>query len=105
MKILLSLFLVAGFAFAEPTILNNQILVSATVTSTLRLAANKNRKYLIIINNGSQTVYVKMGSAHTTTEGIPIVAGGNWEPIQTPIDSVYLKSASGTQSVSINEGN
>lgn len=102
--LLLSGILVMSLCGAEQVTLKTQTIVSATGTSTLLLAANQRRKYLLIINNGSATVYAKGGSIHSSTEGVPIVAGGNWEPFQTPTDAIYLKSASGTQSVSIIEG-
>lgn len=89
---------------SDHTVINQQLSVSVTGTSTKLLNANVNRKYLIIINSGTDAIYIKAASAHSGTEGVKIPAGGNWEPFVPPIDSLYFKSASGTQAVSIIEG-
>lgn len=77
--------------------------VTATTTSTKFLEINPIRNYLLIQNNGSTDVYIKMSSAHSGTEGIKLVAGGAWEPILPPRNSIYIKAASGTDAVTILE--
>lgn len=78
--------------------------VTVTTTSALALAANPNRAYLYIQNTGTTTVSVRLGSVQTGTEGIQIAAGGVWAPVIPPINSLYMVSASSTDSVTIVEG-
>lgn len=89
---------------AEVFTANVQSTVTSTTTSTKFLDANNYRKFLLLINRGTSSVYVKMGSAHSATEGIIIPAGGNWEPTLIPVQSVYIKAAAGTNDVNIIEG-
>lgn len=77
---------------------------SATTTSGLALAASPYRDYLIIVNNGATSIHVKTDSAHTGTEGVTIPAAGSWEPVKAPIGSIYIRSASGTDGVTLVEG-
>lgn len=80
--------------------------VSVTGTSAQCVAQNIGRKYLLMQNNGASAIYVKPASAHSGTEGIVIApSGGAWEPINVPIDAFYCKSASGTDSTEVVEGN
>ena len=95
---------VAAYAAGNLFTVSNQQVASVTVTSTKFLNANSKRAYLLIQNNGTQNVIVKFGSAQSATEGVIIPAMGNYEPYKVPTDSVYLLSASGTQSVQIVEG-
>lgn len=94
-----------AWALGDHSVYAPAVAYSATGTSGKALNANFNRKYLLVVNEGSQTVYVKVDAAHSGTEGVPIVAGGAWEPIVAPVNSLYIKSASGTQTISIVEGN
>ena len=87
------------------TILQSQADVAQDTTSAQALAANLERKYLLIQNKGAAAVYVKFNSIHIGTEGISIPAGGNWEPSLVPLNSIWMKAASGTQTVSVIEGN
>lgn len=83
-----------------------QIVVTATTTSTLVLSKNLDRKYLLIQNNGATAVSVKFKSAHVAAEGLVIPAnGGSYEMLKAPTDVVYLKASAGTDSVVIVEGN
>lgn len=94
----------AQVARADQTYNMSHTEVTATTTSAEASVLNMKRQYLLIINKGTATVYAKIGSAHSGTEGVPIPAGGNWEPFVIPVGAVYLKSASGSQSVSVVEG-
>lgn len=98
------LFLLSFNARADVYNLGQQLEVNATTTSTEALAANGQRFYLLIVNKGTQTVYVKFNASSTGTEGIPIPAGGNYEPLHVPTTSVYVLSSSGTQALYILEG-
>jgi hypothetical protein len=109
MKLVIILTLLFGsFAHAasgDSVKIQTQTVVTATGTSTLALAANSYRRYLLLQNNGSTTVYVKFGSAHSGSEGVWILPGGNYEPIKAPIGAIYLKTASSTDDVTIIDGN
>lgn len=94
-----------GASAAAQTSIKSQTIVSVTTASTKLLDENLHRRYLLIINRGSDSIYVKADSAQSTTEGVVIPAGGNWEPYVVPINGFYFKSASGTQTVSIVSGN
>jgi hypothetical protein len=102
------LFLLLALCLSAPSQADSfyaPVAVTATTTSTLAMAKNNMRGYLIIVNTGSVTVYAKFGSAHSATEGIPIPAGGSYEPIQAPVNSVYLVTASSTSAVTLLQGN
>lgn len=102
MKYLL-LLLVSFNAFAG-FVVNTQTRGSVTNTSTRVLLPLAIRNYLIIVNDGSASMSVKFRDAHTSDEGIPIPAGGNYEPDEVPVDAVYLKAATGTTTYRILEG-
>lgn len=80
------------------------VTVTATVTSTQELTQNNSRMYLLIQNTGSNPVIVKFGSAQTGVEGITVPAGGNYEPIVAPADSVWMRSSASTSAVTIQQG-
>lgn len=84
--------------FAENFIMfGPPLAVTVTNTSTQILPQNSLRTYLILVNTGTNTAYVKMGSVQSTsTEGVPIPAGGNYEPFQAPANSVFVVSPSGS---------
>lgn len=73
--------------------------------STQLLAANGGRKCLLVVNKGSDTIYVTIATSAGATEGIPIPAGGNWEPFIPVIDAIHARAASGTQAVFFAQGN
>jgi len=97
-SILLSASSKAATSFYAP------VLVTATATSTLVMTPNASRTYLIIVNTGSQPVIAKFGSPQTALEGIPIPAGGSYEPIQAPANGVWLETASSTSTVTLIQG-
>lgn len=98
---LLSLFVLCTSAFAASAFLGEQFELSVTTTAQ---SVSGSSSYLLIVNKGSDTVRAKIGSAPTGTEGIPIVAGGNWEPPAPPLEPVYLRADSGTQAVYVLRG-
>lgn len=104
MKALIISLLFSISVHAANFAVKTQSTVTATTTSTLAVATNKKRSYLMLVNNGAVNVLVKLGSAHAGSEGISIVAGGYYEPVVAPRDSIYLKSTSSTASVFILEG-
>lgn len=104
---LLLLFLVSSCAEAAGTsvAITSQAAVTVTTTSTLSLPANPKRHYLMVQNNGTGAVTLTFNTAQVGAEGIVIGPGGNFEPFVAPVSAVYLKSAAGTQSVTIVSGN
>ncbi len=93
-----------ALAVSDKTGLVNQTSVSVTGTSTLILARNELRNYLLIQNVGTDTIIVKFNSAQSGSEGIQIPAGGNYEPGKVPVESVWIESAAGTQATTVLEG-
>lgn len=80
--------------------------VQISSTPALALAANPNRGYLIMQNNGSGNCQVRFGSAITYGEGIILGAGQNYEPQQSFIKAgVYMKCASAGSSIVFIESN
>lgn len=112
--ILLALMLFTGDAFGaavtrqfELSPNNGQKLVTVTGTSTKFLDVNHNRVYLLIQNlDASATLFVKLGSTISGSEGISIPAnGGSVEYAVSPESSLWMKSSSGSISVVVIEGN
>ena len=101
--ILMSASVMAASVTKQFTI-KQQISFSATTTAAKALDQNLSRGALIIQNNGSDSVFVKVGSTITGSEGIIITAGGNWSPEVIPTDEIWIKSNSGTQALVIVEG-
>lgn len=71
------------YVLNQPATAGAFVNASATVTSSSAtlIAANANRRYLLIQNNdASGDIYVRLdGSAATTSTGIKIAAGGSYE--------------------------
>lgn len=103
LPILLALFM-AMPAWADKCSITTQTEFSATTASAVALAQDGARACLVIMNKGSTSVYIKFDSAHSGTEGILLVANGSWEAANVPINSVYIKSASSTDTVTIWSG-
>lgn len=100
---LFSFFLFCNSALAT-TSYSAPVLITATATSTLVMPANAFRIYLLIVNTGSNPVIVKLGSVQSALEGIPIPAGGSYEPIQAPGNGVWIETASSTSTVTLVQG-
>jgi len=93
-----------AFPVSNSTGILTQSALNATITSTKILSRNDLRTYLLIQNVGTDTIIVKFNSVQSGSEGIQIPAGGNYEPVLTPKDSVWIESASGSQAFMILEG-
>lgn len=106
MNFLFSLILLISFsvpAFASVVMTTTE--GTATTTSTMVLDVSQTRRYLLIQNKGDEDLYVKTQTAHGAgEEGVVIIAKGNWEPIEAPIDRVYLKASTGTLDYTIVTG-
>lgn len=81
----------------------NKTFTVGAAASVMALGENRSRTYLVIQNKGSEAVYVQLGQAATTDNGLMIEAGKAWEPPEVPGDSINLISASGDQAVVIVE--
>lgn len=56
--------------------------VSAATVATASgqlLAANANRRYMLIQNNGTADIFINLGAAATAAGGVRIGPGGSWE--------------------------
>jgi len=95
---------ISTWASLSGSVLSSQQFQTVTTTSTQYLALNISRAHLIVQNNGSTNVLLKFGSAHSASEGLVIIPGGNYEPNIPPTAAIFLKSASGSNSVVIIEG-
>lgn len=106
---LLFLFILSFVLYFE--VANAQVFYSAPVTGTagasaLVLTQNNSRGYLLIENIGATTIIAKLGSTITSSnEGVQIPAGGSWEPINAPANSLYLKALSGSPAYVVIWGN
>lgn len=101
----LALFLSPMLVAGNYTVFFAPVSFSSTTASTLALASNSMRTYLLIQNTGSTSIIVKFGSVQSASEGVTIPAGWNYEPNLAPTNSVWIKSASGTNAVTIQQGN
>lgn len=108
MRILIAILLIFGsYVQADPgrnCRITSQTDVTVTTVSTKRVNLNGNRRCLIIVNKGTDSIFVKPDSAHSGTEGVLIPAGGNWEPFVVPINALWIKANSGSQTVTIGVG-
>jgi hypothetical protein len=111
MKMLLAFFLTVFFSMTSFAIqpgpsarVQSQTEASVTSTSAQVLAANPYRTYLLIVNKGTVTGYIKFNSASSSTEGIPIPANGVYEPLVAPTNAIFLKSSSTTGTMTVISG-
>lgn len=72
-------------------------------TSVEILPANLKRKYLLIQNRGTTSIFYT-SERESTINDHEIVAGGNYEPSNVPVNSINLISASGSNNVVVTEG-
>lgn len=106
------IFVLSSTAFAVPVYnckVTSQSETTVTGTSSIILYPNPNRKCLLVQNKGTNLVYVKLTSsqAGSSTTGILIGAGQNWEPYWVPTNALYADTAGGlsTSGIYILEGN
>lgn len=101
----LSVFLFSTLTFAGATYSDGGPYTESTVTVTATaqkvINSASSRLYLLIINKGSDSVFLKAGAAPASGEGIPIPPGGNYEPKFPSTDDIYLKAASGIQTMEL----
>lgn len=81
--------------------------VSVGNTSTLVLAANSSRRYLFLVNDSDENIYVSLGSAAVMNEGILLTSQGGALTLDTTsmyIGAIYAICSSGTKNLTICEG-
>ena len=89
------------------TITHTKATIGATTTAVI--AANSNRKYLLLINDSDAAVYLKCGADAVMSEGIRINASGGSYEMSATIGNLYLGvinaiSAAGSKLVLVSEG-
>lgn len=85
---------------------NYPIIRSLTVTTTTQqiLNGNRNRKAVLIFNNGTVTVYLLSNKNQGISDGIPIKAGSKYDNDHfNPQGEYWIIAASGTPDVRIEE--
>lgn len=100
----LFLFCLQVFPYASPLSFTNSGPVTVTSSSAIALAGNGKRGYLLIVNTGANTAYLKFGSVQSGTEGIPLIAGGVYEPVNYPANPLYAVTASSTTTLVFVQG-
>ena len=77
---------------------------SLTVTTTSQKFVSKNptRTGLLVYNNGSVTVYITSAQNLTSSDGIPVAAGAEYDNDDTTAE-LWIVAASGSQNVRVEE--
>jgi hypothetical protein len=53
--------------------------VSVGNTNTAVVAANPYRRYLLLVNDSDEKIYIKLGATAVLSQGIPIAPGASYE--------------------------
>lgn len=108
MRLFLVLMLLSSSVFATSADrkfnIKQYVSGNATTVSTKILDGYTDRCYLSIVNAGVDSIYVKIGSAHSGTEGMKIPVNGYWEPSIVPVGSLYVKVGASTSAFELTEG-
>lgn len=89
--VLTAIAILCSIAIASPQGVPVNTTYVVGTSSVEALAANKNRGYLLIQNNGSDSCWAKFGATQTSREGVVIGAGENYEMVNAYIkSSVYM---------------
>jgi len=86
---------------------NTSSSVSVGNTSTTILTANSKRKYLALVNDSNETIYVNIGNAAVMNEGIRLNSNGGSLEMKYPIiytDAIYGICQSGGKNLTVFEG-
>lgn len=81
--------------------------VSVDLISTLVLAVNSSRRYLFLVNDSDEAIYVSLGTAAVMNEGILLTAGGGALTLDTSSmyrGAIYAICVSGNKNLTICEG-
>lgn len=83
--------LFANYYMFNPT----PVMVTVSPPSVQLMPQNTLREYLLVINTGANTAYINFGQKQSATQGVVIPAGGNYEPLKAPSNSVWGTTAAG----------
>jgi len=81
--------------------------VDVDSTSTLVLALNSSRRFLFLVNDSDENIYVSLGSAAVMNEGILLTAGGGALTLDIAsmwLGAIYAICLSGNKNLTISEG-
>jgi hypothetical protein len=81
--------------------------VSVGVASTLILGTNLNRRFLFLVNDSDENIYVSLGSAAVLGEGILLTAGGGALTLDIAsmwLGEIYAICLSGGKNLTVSEG-
>lgn len=101
---LISLLLMVGLVAKAGVPYYQSTFPTATATTTLILNTNVFRGYLLIVNDGTLAVRLKVGYSTAAYDGITIPAGGSYEPINAPTNALYIRTSSGTSALTVVQG-
>lgn len=76
-------------------------------TSTLVLSANAARRFLFLVNDSDEAIYVSLGSPAVLNEGILLTAGGGALTLDIAsmwLGAIYAISPSGSKNLTVSEG-
>jgi len=87
------------------SMVNTKVDINSASTSVL--AANSNRRFLFLVNDSDENIYVSLGGIAVVNEGILLTAGGG--ALTLDIASMWLGSisaicTSGSKNLTISEG-
>lgn len=84
--------------------------LGVTTASQAALAANANRLYALLINDGDTTIYLKLGAAAVANQGIRLNANGGSYEMSRKTGNLYtgainaIHGGTGTKTLTITEG-
>ena len=92
-----------------PTITPTHSEVAVGATTTAVIAANSARKYLLLVNDSDEAIYVKLGAAAVMNEGIRINASGGSLALSAQNGNLYAGAingicSSGSKNLLVTEG-
>lgn len=76
-------------------------------SSTLVLAANSSRRFLFLVNDSDENIYVSLGAAAVVGEGILLTAGGGALTLDIAAmwqGSIFAICTSGSKNLTVSEG-
>ena len=102
---------VGGLDYAESGAYTTPTHTAVTVgaATTVAKAANANRKYLLLVNDSDEVVYVKLGAAAVLNQGIRLNASGGSYEMSGALGNLYTGAvnaicASGSKTLLVTEG-
>lgn len=90
--------------FSTTTLAHTAVTVGATTTKAAD--ANTSRKYLLLINDSDEAIYIKFGANAVMNEGIRLDASGGVFEMDTLIDTRQVNSicTTGSKTLLVSEG-